>query len=309
MLKKRSFFFPVLIIFFLSFLFSQNVFAIAIISDPIEIDNALRGEVIEELFSIFNSEETERIYELKGEGEIADWISFYKKDDLDTQITQVLAPPQVYYDMVVFITIPDDVPNGDYQGKLTTVLAPVESEEEGTRVSVTQRLSRQVSIKVTDEENVVFNVSVIPLTYGVKKNESLSVRFIYNNKGNVTVRPQIDFKIKKDDQVVYNAIFPYPENEPGVRPSAQYEIPAVEIPTSNLKPDTYLVEVEFLHNGQVVTHEQFRFSVLQGGLAGLVKGVSDINWRVNWWIFALAIILVVAAIITMALKKNKKSVF
>jgi len=111
-------------------------------------------------------------------------------------------------------------------------------------------------------------VSIIPKTYDLSQGDFLSIRVQYDNRSNVDIRPQIDFKIADGGAIVYSAIFPYPENLPGVKPSAIYEIPVLEIPTSNLKNGNYRAVIRFSEGEKFSLDKEFGFSV------GMVKGAS-----------------------------------
>ena len=303
MFKFKTIIFTMLIVG-LTFLVSQSVLAIGLISNPIEVESALRNESFQEILKIFNSEDAETVYKLKTEGDIEGWAKFYEEDDLETPITQILAPAKSYYDVIVIFTVPEDAANGESNGQLTIVLSPNEIEGEGSQASVRQSLSRDVYIKVTDEENIVLEVSVIPHSYDLKKGENLNVRLIYDNQGNVSLKPQIQFKIKQNDKNIYNAIFPYPEGIEAAKPGAQHEVPALEIPTSNLKDGQYTAEIEFLHNNQIILTKDFRFNI---GSHGSILGAFNINYKIFWPIIGVVAVIVFIAIILFTLKKVKVS--
>ncbi|MBU4512412.1 hypothetical protein KKD19_04215 [Patescibacteria group bacterium] len=273
----------------------QNVSAIGIISNPIDIKNALRNETFQETLKLFNSEETETYYQLIAEGDIVDWVTFYEVNDLDNPVTKVLAPVQAYYDVAVMLKIPEDAANGEYTGKLTVILTPGEAEGEKASAAVRQRVSREVYITVTDHEDIKLDVSVIPHTYDLTKDENLTIRLIYDNQGNVSLKPQIDFKISNaDGKTVYNAIFPYPDEEPAVKPLARYEIPAIEIPTNNLEADYYRAELDFLVSDEIITQEDFKFSI-----------VTD-NWLALLGYKQLAIIVLILTVIVAIIFVKKR---
>lgn len=243
------------------FFMPSQLLAIGLINKPIVINNALRDETIQETLKIFNSEEKEASFDLIAEGDIKDWTSFYLPEDLNNPITKVQAPAQSYYKATVYIKVPEDAANRQYNGQLTIILRPDKEDSEESQASVSQKLSRLVAITVTDMEIIDFNVSVIPHKYGLEENEPLNVRFIYDNQGNVSIAPQIQLKIKKDNKTIYNVIHPYPENKPAVKPLAQYEVSAIEIPTYGFEKGQYVAEISFLHNNKIALEKDFKFSI------------------------------------------------
>ena len=204
------------------------------IYEAVAIKDALRGEVIQEELMVLNTNKEESDYDLIAEGDIAKWVKFYLPEDLESPITQVQIPAKAYFKIVTQFFVPEDAPNKEYSGKLTVTSVPSEKEESSAQISVKQQLSREVSIVVTDREIVNLNASIIPHRYGLETNETLNIRVIYDNQGNVSLNPQIQVKIKKDGEVVSNAIYPYPDEEPSVKPGSRYEIPQLEIQTGNL---------------------------------------------------------------------------
>lgn len=311
MYMKKNIILTMLIIS-LSFLLCQNVLALGQMSEPIVIENALRGEDYQEIMMIVNTENQSIGVDLVVDGDIEEWTKFYKLDDLENPIEDLLMTSGENKNVSVIFSIPDDMPNGEYAGAVAVIRKPSEiSKEEGSSVSLAQRIDREVTIIVGGEEIISFEVSVIPKTYDIKKGDLLNTRLIYDNQGNISIKPQVDLKIfallsDTEKKLVHNAIYPYPLEEPRVKPGSQYEIPGLELPTSNLDIGRYIVEIDFLHNNEIITEEDFKFSIKQGGLLGLVKGISIGKWQINWWMMLIALILIVAIIVISVLKKKKK---
>lgn len=267
--------------------------AIGQTTDPIVIDNALRGGEFQKTMIVVNNDNENVEVKLSAEGQIAGWTKFYLPSDLKNPIQEFSLEKDVQANIVVVFTVPKDTANGDYTGFVGAgrkIGASTASKDESS-VSVEQKINRDVTIKVTDKEVVKLLVSVIPEKYDVKSGENLSVRFIYDNQSNVAMSPQIQFRIKQNDKTVYNAIFPYPDGEDLVRPLAQHEIPALKIPTSGLASGRYIAEMDFFHNGKSVATQDFKFTVGSGSVLGAFE-ISSIGY----WIIA-PIVLVIAAIL------------
>lgn len=250
-------------------------------TDPIAIKNALRGNEYQQTMIIVNTEKTDSTIAFAAHGDIDKWATFYKFNDFSTQLSDVVLKTGEVRNVSVVFKIPQDTPNGEYKGFISAVKKnDSSSSSEGSSTSVSQEINREVTIDVNDNEVVSFEVSVIPKTYDLVKGEMLEIRLVYDNRGNTNITPQAQIKIRKDDQTVYNSIYPYPENEPGVKPGAVYEIPAIQIPTNNFEKGKFRAEMNFLVDGKMIFEKKFGFSVDMLGAddqAGLVLGANDKN--------------------------------
>lgn len=295
--------------FILSILVAPSlVFAIGQVTSPIVIDNALRSGEYQERMIIVNNEKEKAEVKLSAEGQTASWTKFYLLSDLKTPIQTLTMEKGTNLTLAVVFSVPADAANGEYKGYIGAgkKAGSIAGSESGSSVSVEQKINREVTIKVTDKEEINLLVSVIPESYDVRTGKNLSVRFIYDNQSNVALRPQISFRIKNSSKIFYESIFPYPSDEDSVRALAQHEIPALNIATSDLASGKYIAEMEFLHNGQSIAAKSFKFNVGSGS----VLGAMDINLSGLWPVAGLALILAAAflamALIVRKVIKNKK---
>lgn len=261
-----------------------SVLAIGQVTDPIVIDDALRGEEFQEEVIIMNTQDKDIQAGLSAEGQIAEWAKFYNIDDPKTPVDSVSLAAGARLNMYVRFAIPQDVANGQYTGMIGVSEKPATTEgQTETGSTLTQRIDREVTINVSDQEKINITASVIPAGYDLKAGDPLKIRVIYDNQSNISVAPQIDFKIKNGDEVVYNVIFPFPENTDKIKPLAQYEIPELEVATDKLSAGKYLVEMNILQNGQTVTNNDFDLNI--------TAGLSSLSVS----IFVIIAIVVVAA--------------
>lgn len=258
-----------------------KTFGIGQTTDPIVIKNALRGNEYQQNMIIINTEKTDSTIALAGQGDAGKWAEFYKLNDFSAQLSELSMKSGEVRSVSVVFKIPQDTPNGEYKGFISAIKKPdASSANEGSSTTVSQKIDREVTIDVNDNEVVSFEVSVIPKTYDLAKGEMLEIRLVYDNRGNTSITPQAQIKIKKDDQTVYNSIYPYPEDKPGVKPGAVYEIPAIQIPTNNFEKGKFRAEMSFLVDGKTVFEKKFGFSVdmfSSGDQAGVVLGAKDKN--------------------------------
>lgn len=250
-------------IFFLalSFILPQTVLGIGQITQPIIFKDVLRGQTLESILVLYNSDSKEAVYELAADGEIKNWASFYSLKDPKTSITAISVPAKSNIRAKVKFIVPKDTPNGEYAGEAAITVAPEKNKNKtDSNVSVGMRVGRPVSITVTGKQIIKFEASVTPRTYVVEKDKPLEINAIYYNTGNVAIKPDLQLRISKKDQAVFNAIFPYPENEEEVKPLASKTIP-VEWQTTGQEEGIHKVETKVLLNNATIFEDDFTFSI------------------------------------------------
>ncbi len=275
-----------------------NVQAIGQMTQPIDIKDALRGQKYQSELIIVNTDKKEVKVDLTAEGQVKDWTKFYQRTDLKNAITSATATAGATLNIIAEFTVATTTANGVYTGAVSVTTKPdTATQKDQSYASIAQKIDREVTITVSDKENINLQVSVIPNKYDFASNEAMKIRFIYDNQSNINLSPQIQFKITQNDKTFYNAIFPYPENDTPVTALSQHEIPTLEIPTSGLGNGKYVAQISFLHNGKSISEKQFGFSVgMFSGFGGWVKGIKITSLTNNW----LQIILVLAGLAVVA---------
>jgi len=287
-----------------------EVGAIGQITEPIVIENALRGQEVVSKLTLLNSESTTSLIGIMAEGEIAEWATFYAKEDsqFENPIEQVEIQAGVYQDVMTVFRIPEDIANGEYVGEISAVYNPSEqagAEEEETSSTVAQKISRQIRITVSDDEVIDLSVSIIPEKYDYHPGDKVKIRVIYDNQSNIMLSPSVQFKVKKDDAVVYNVIYPYPDGEAPVRSMSMREVPSYEIPTDSLGQGKFLVELDFLRGDEVLTSDSFSFTIAPGGL---FKGAMISKLKDNFVGVIIVILVLAGLVITVSLVKKNKAI-
>lgn len=135
-----------------------------------------------------------------------------------------------------------------------------------------------MDIKVNDKENIALRVSVIPEKYDLADKESLKIRLIYDNQGNVSIKPEIRFKIKKDEKILFNINYPFSEDTEAIKPKAVYEIPSIEVPTATLAKGNYAAEIDFVVDEKIISTERFKFTL---GRENPKNYADDFNKKAN----------------------------
>ncbi len=242
------------------FLSPLSAGAVGQVTEPIVIDEAVRGEVFESRLTLLNPGDREKTYTLDTQGDIEDWASFFSLSDLDEPITEIKVPAQTYLDVLVLFLVPEDTPNGDYSG-LINVKAKKEEGAEEQLIAVSPSVGREVSITVSDIEIIDFQVSLIPKSYDLEKGGSLPVRVVYTNQGNVSIRPLAEIEISQKGEVLQRTLYPYPDHLDPIRPLSQKEIPLLHLPVYDLEAGKYLANLSFRINDEEHAEEGFSFSV------------------------------------------------
>jgi len=271
----KKIFFVIAVLTF-TLILGQAVFAIGMITEPIIVNDMLRGGEISETVTVFNPESAEVIYKLGTDGQIKGWAEFFEVGKPNTAVSQVNVPPKSYYDVIAKIKVPDGTPNGEYIGEIFVIQAPKEKPKEGeSSVSVSQMISREVKIGVTDKEIISLKTTLIPEAYDINKGESLRIKIIYENLGNIAVKPDLQLKIVtiEGGKTVFNAIFPYPDDQEAVKPGEIKTMPIFEWISAGQENGKYWAETKTLINNKMVGEQKFRFGI--GVAAGLLSDSSD----------------------------------
>ncbi len=295
----------------LIFVLPQAVFAIGQMTKPIVLENVLRGQTVQETLILYGGER-EMTYGLMAEGEIKNWARFYLPDDLENPITEIKIPANVHLNAIVQFQVPKDTPNGKYTGSVVIFSQPEKEEKEGIMASVGLMVEREVSITVTDQEILKFETAIIPLKYGLGRGEPLKIKAIYDNQGNVAIKPDLQLKITqiRTGNVIHNAIYPYPENENPIRPFERREFPnLIEWPTAGQENGKYKADIKVLLNGKVMEEESFIFDIVVDILALLFSAVLPAVSKLGGgslifgWFVLGGILLAIAGILTLIYKK------
>jgi uncharacterized membrane protein len=294
-MKMKKALFGILAIFAFLFVLPQAVLGIGQTTDPIIINDALRGQTFQKEVIIVNSEKTKSVIEVLAEGDIAEWAKFFDKSDLTNPITEITMDAGVTKNILAEIAIPEDVKNGKYAGFIGVTKKTENEISSESSASVAQKINRKVEITVSDVENISIKVSVIPEKYDLEEKESLKVRLIYDNQGNVAVRPDMNVKIKKEDKILFSITYPFSEETQSIKPKAVSEVPGIEIPTATLEKGSYAAEIDFVVDQKIISMESFRFSI-----GASVNGAND-NFKSLGFLDRFGLGLVLAGIIFMAL--------
>lgn len=310
-MKKIIYTLAILLVFSFSFGIFHTVFGIGQITEPIIIEDVLREQKVTATLKILNSGE-EAVYLLETKGDIEEWTKFYEVDDIEfnNPVTEVAVPSGIYLDVIAQFSIPEGTPNGEYSGQVVVATKPADEsiEGEGTQTSVNLKVGREVTITVTDKEVIDFVTTVIPEKYDVGRDTPLSIKITYDNKGNISIRPDIHLRITKGAETVFNAIFPYPENEEAVAPQEKKTIPDIVWQTAGQESGKYKAEIGAFVGDKEITKKDFRFNVASGagGIGSLLAAVLDGNLTLAWLIVG-GVLIILAGILYAVFRRKTRS--
>lgn len=301
-MKKINF---LILILTLALILPNSVFAIGMMTKPIIIDNALRGEIIQETLTI-DGIDKDASFELTAGGEIKNWAKFYKIDDLENPITTIQISANSRINAVVKFTVPEDAPNKTYEGTVAVLSAPEkDGQSEEMSVAVGLRIDREVSITVTDKEIIGFSTAIIPENYNVNPGKLLKIKVIFDNQGNVSIKPDIQLKILKDNTVVHNAVYMYPETEEPAKPRERKTIENfIQWSTNGQEKGYYRAEAKVLLNDEIKDEQSFRFTIGYGtsGFLAAVNWLGGGNLLIGWFVVG-AFFVILAGVLTLFYKK------
>src|SRR3989338_9923059 len=295
-------------IFFIGALFLllipiSRALAIGQMTQPIVINNAIKGQVIIEKLKLFGESKEDKEYSLIAEGDIKNWVQFYAIGDRANPIKSINIPKGKNIDVEAFITVSPSAANGVYTGTLSIVSSAGKDEStEGSNVMIGQKIAREVKITVTDKELIDLEVGIIPVSYQIDSGSPLKIRFQYYNKGNIDIKPEVRVQFKDIDQtkVLLTSVFPYPDGEEAIKPLERKEIPTIEVPT-NFPEGRYWAFVSIWEKGESRFDNEFRFQI--GG--GKVLGDGFAENSSNIILIVLIVIVIVAVAGYVFMKKRK----
>lgn len=295
---KKYLMFVIMVSAFLMFMEPSNSLAIGQMTEPIVYENAKQGETFEEMLYIFNTEKIENTFKITTENDIADWVKFYDPEQPEKAIDEITIAEISRYNVLARFEIPKGTPNGEYKGVVSVeTLSKDKDLEEKVMTSVGQKIDREVMITVIDIEEINLKTSIIPKSYNLKSSEPLSIRIIYDNLSNISIRPQIQLKVSQDEKIVHNAIYPFPEDVESVPSFTIREVTPLEFQTTGLEDGKYLAEMNIIVDEDHNYKEKFSFNIgnveifKDNGIFGALSGANGLVMKIFIFVLFLYIAL------------------
>lgn len=173
---------------------------IAAFPNRLEVDNGLRGGVYERSITLQSDFDEPGVFELEPRGPIADWITIQTREGVE--LTELDAPPKERLSLQVVVTIPDDVPNGIYEGGLGALLVvDGETSGEGTGSGIRLGVVVPITIDITGEQMISANFLELIINDG-EVGLPHRVTAVVQNTGNVGLAPDVLFEVLAEDEVI-----------------------------------------------------------------------------------------------------------
>lgn len=230
---------------------------IGISPTTISVSDVMRGDVCEEMVTIFNPNAEEIHFTLETDGQAGEWVSFSDYND-ETPLTEGIIPPNGKQTLRITIEIPPDVSNGIYD---STIYASTQSDKK-TGISEMQAIftaTSRMTIEVTDIQTLSGTVDYIAIRDG-EVNVPLPIEVKFTNTGNVIAKPAVTIIIRKDggtiDQLTLDAV----EIKPGLS-----EIIMETWDTAEIKSGEYTADVSVSLDGTVIEDKTVPFEIFPVG--------------------------------------------
>ncbi|MBI2869511.1 MAG: hypothetical protein HYX96_06780 [Chloroflexi bacterium] len=234
----------------------------------ITIIDAVSGQVYEENFAVYNTDELEGDYALSTEGDIADWVSFYRLEDPATPVETISISAKTYAWVKAKFSIPQEASEPEYEG---VMYVTGEEMETGGQENMVNTVSVQLPIKVKIElagtvpaEGEVTAINLDNREAGMP----LSLEISFNNTGTVWARPRISMDILSGGRTVTNIT----HNQTRVETGKQQTI-KLQWNTAGMKEGVYVADIQVALGSKVIEKKKLEFTLLPPvALTGVRRG-------------------------------------
>jgi hypothetical protein len=312
-LFKKYLFFAVAA-FFIFLLSAMSVQAIAQVSKPIVIDNAVAGQKYDKILTLYNTDSEKVKFTLQAIGDIAKWTEFYANEDKNEKIDSIEIEADSTIDVVASFVLPVDAPVATYEGSLVFGYAPVGGKEktDDKSMQILSAVGRKVKITTGGIPTKQCDCQYISMGSNVLKTGQFEVNVTCTNTGNVAIKPVISQKIYKDDNIdapFLEVTHSYKGDEAGILPGRMLTIP-IKYAVSGLEFGNYKSEFQSKIDDTLMDGEILEFSVVKPlqYSASLSTAISSIVQKFSILIGIAGIIIAIIVIFfirKMFLQKQK----
>jgi uncharacterized membrane protein len=252
---KKVFFFLVSLALLICFLPTKvSALGVAIGPGTFEITNALRGTEYKETLAIFNPSTPDTHYNLSTDGQAANWISFYLLTDQQQSITGIDVPGQSNISIMLKVDVPSNAADGSYTAIIYAKTNPIASS--GSGIATVMQAESQMTIDVTGTQTISGTVNTVTVN---NPEAGMPMRLVVNfeNTGNVTVQPNVDCVINKDNVKITEIT----NNTTDVEPQTQEDIQTEWATTIDDKIGDYTGHVTVSLGDKVLTTQDLYFTI------------------------------------------------
>jgi cbb3-type cytochrome oxidase subunit 3 len=294
--------------FGLFFLNAAVSYAIGQMSEPINIESAVKGEAYNDQLILINTENQPVKLGFVAAGDIAPWTTFYMPDDLTKPVTQVSLSPKANQKIAVKFSIPSTQANGTYLGTITaSTISEANNSQSKTVANVSFAIPRSVTITISGAQLKSATCQIIPENLKLKPNESLKTAIWCNNTGNVSIKPMTRIIVKQGNSVLSDVFYPFPDANDRIIPnSLQHWI--VNWPSIGQKNGTFDLTIQVVIDDKVVTENKFLLTIDNSFTKLLSASLAAVfsNGSAKFIGAAIGVLLFVAVIFFIYSRRTRK---
>lgn len=233
---------------------STNVLAVGLSPSFFYLDEVIRGNNYEKNFRVLNFEDSDVFVTLGSTGDSQDWINFY---DIETgeEISTLEVPGKSSVLYKVAFEVPEDTPNGVYEGYIT--VTPEIEESNDTTINVVTRNIYQLQVSGT--ENIAGTIDGIS-TQDTESGQPLKIQYGFRNTGNVGATPTAKFAVYKDGNFVDSS-----EVEGQYVKRGTFFNQEFFWDTENRGTGNFTADVEITLDGKIIKEEKLTFNIAPRG--------------------------------------------
>ena len=166
----------------------------------LEIPDALRGGTFSRALAVQNFDaDLPTTITISADGDLADWVRYTDVETGTEDLSTFDLEPNTGREVDLEFTVPDDVPNGEFQGQIIVQSFGASESGEGVGVGLTVAVLTTITVSGDETRDASLqDVRVDPAEVGIDQRFAATV----SNAGNVRVEPRVDVVITRDDQVV-----------------------------------------------------------------------------------------------------------
>jgi len=251
-------FIPIILISMLlvSIQYVDTASSVGVVPAKIDMSNLLKGSLYIRSIRLFGGEEPV-LYNLNATGDIEKWVNFYK----DRNLTEPIHNISVFgrQEIIITFTIPEDISNGDYSGKVYAEVSNVGEKENLTGSVVLLVFPVQVSLSVVGVQILTGNVTEIK-TRDVEVGQPLSIKVNFLNTGNVIATPIIKVNITRENWPISD--FTYLDTDVEVD---SRDLIDVQWDTLNRESGSYTASIIVMLGEGVIAEKTLLFDILPRG--------------------------------------------
>jgi hypothetical protein len=183
-------------------------------------------------------------------GQTKDWITFGQNQFEITGGTQLRLP--------VKVIIPENTPNGEYQGTIELRSSPSNELLSGTGMNIGAAVYIKIYVKVSGSEGIMFRV-LKTTANNAKEGEPIKAEIIAKNNGQTQTKPTIILSIISTDRK--NTYHTQTITNESIEPLSKKTL-TESLPTTGIPPGIYSLDFDISLEGQSMWSSQETFYIL-----------------------------------------------